>query len=112
MSYNLRDEFFTLQFLSCTDACSNTLFENSRFDVDVPDLGRDWIPECPVGLKKSRYIIQMLTEKTGLLTKSRFAAWIKILVGEFIRSGWLVVLVVAAIVRKGFKIANWNSFQE
>ena len=53
----------------------------------------------------------LLTEKTGRLTKLRFAAWIKILVGENVGSGWLFVMVVAAIVSKGFKIANWNSSQ-
>ena len=48
----------------------------------------------------------MLTEKTGRLTKMRFAAWIKILVGENVGNGWWFVLDAAAIVSKGFKIAN------
>ena len=42
----------------------------------------------------------------------RFTAWIKILVGENVGSGWLFVMEAAAIVSKGFKIANWNSSQE
>ena len=54
----------------------------------------------------------MLTEKTGRLTKMRFAAWIKISVGENVGDGWLFVMEVAAIVSKGFEIANWNSSQE
>ena len=44
----------------------------------------------------------LLTEKIGRLTKMRFVAWIKILVGENVGSGWLFVIVVAAIVSKGF----------
>ena len=54
----------------------------------------------------------LLTEKTGRLTKMRFAAWIKISVGENVGDGWLFVMEVAAIVSKGFEIANWNSSQE
>ena len=54
----------------------------------------------------------LLTEKTGRLTKMRFVAWIKILVGENVGSGWLFVMEAAAIVSKGFEIANWNSSQE
>ena len=42
----------------------------------------------------------------------RFAAWIKILVGENTGSGWLFVMEAAEIVSKGFKIANWNSSLE
>ena len=56
--------------------------------------------------------LSMLTDKTGRLTKMRFVAWIKILVGENVGSGWLFVMDAAAIVSKGFEIANWNSSQE
>ena len=34
----------------------------------------------------------VLTEKTGRLTKMRFAAWIKISVGENVGDGWLFVM--------------------
>ena len=43
----LRDEAFTFHYLLCTDAWSNTVFDDPRlsesFDVDVQELGRDSI---------------------------------------------------------------------
>ena len=51
-------------FLLFTDACSNTVFDHHRFDenfdVDLQELGKDWIPECSEGLKP--YIDQRFSD--------------------------------------------------
>ncbi|XP_063944199.1 protein FAR1-RELATED SEQUENCE 5-like [Daucus carota subsp. sativus] len=49
---------------SNSDACSNTVFDHHRidenFDVDLRELGKDWIPECAEGLKP--YIDQRFSD--------------------------------------------------
>nr|XP_017232882.1 PREDICTED: uncharacterized protein LOC108206932 isoform X3 [Daucus carota subsp. sativus] len=49
---------------SNSDACSNTVFDHHRFDenfdVDLQELGKDWIPECSEGLKP--YIDQCFSD--------------------------------------------------